>query len=130
MEYFNRTGIFPILHLVVMRRSLYDQHPWVASSLYRAFVAAKESCYHELEQTMEGLRVTAPWFDYHLAEVRKLMSNDYWPYGVEANREALETFCRYAWEQDVVSRRPSLDDLFAPNAADRSVASTRLLIGG
>jgi len=129
-EFFARTRIFPILHLVVMRRSLYDRHPWVASSLYRAFLAARDSCYRELEQTMEGLRVTAPWFEYHLSEVRELMSTDYWPYGLEQNWQAVDTFCRYAYEQDVVSRRLSPDELFAANAADRPVASTRSLIGG
>jgi 4,5-dihydroxyphthalate decarboxylase len=128
-EYFRRTGIFPILHLVVLRRSLFTQHPWVASSLYRAFVAAKEVCYGELEQTMEGLRVTAPWFEYHLDDVRRLMSADYWAYGLEPNRHALETFCRYAHEQHVISRPVALDELFAPNADDRPVASTRSLIG-
>jgi 4,5-dihydroxyphthalate decarboxylase len=128
-DYFRRTGIFPILHLVVLRRSLYTQHPWVASSLYRAFVAAKEVCYRELEQTMEGLRVTAPWFEYHLDDVRGVMPADYWAYGLEPNRHALDTFCRYAHAQHVVSRSVALDELFAPNADDRSVASTRSLIG-
>jgi len=129
-QYFARTGVFPILHLVVLRRSLYERHPWVASSLYRAFEAAKESCYRELDQSMEGLRVTVPWLEHHLGEVRELMSADYWPYGLEQNRQAVDTFCRYAFEQDVVSQRFSPDELFAPNAADRPVASTRALIGG
>ena len=128
-EYFARTGIFPMLHLVVMRRSLHAEQPWVASSLYRAFVAAKEACYRELEQTMEGLRVTAPWFEHHLDDVRRVMSADYWPYGLEANRTALETFCRYAHEQQVISRPVAVDELFAGNADDRPVASTRTLIG-
>ena len=118
-----------MLHLVVLRRSLHTQHPWVASSLYRAFVAAKELCYRELEQTMEGLRVTAPWFEYHLDHVRELMSVDYWAYGMEANRHAIETFCRYAYEQHVISRPVVPDELFAPNADNRPVASTRSLIG-
>ena len=128
-DYFRRTGIFPVVHLVVLRRSLYDRHPWVASSLYRAFVAAKGACYRELEQTMEGSRVTAPWFDYHLDDVRGVMPRDYWPYGLEPNRQALETFCRYAYEQRAVSRPVTLDELFAPNADERPVASTRTLIG-
>jgi len=128
-EYFARTGIFPVLHLVVLRRSLHLEHPWVASSLYRAFTAAKDACYRELEQTMEGLRVTAPWFEHHLDDVRSLMSADYWAYGLEANRQALETFCRYAHEQHVISRPAALHELFAANAEDRPVASTRSLIG-
>jgi len=128
-DYFVRTGIFPMLHLLVMRRSLHAEQPWVASSLYRAFVAAKEACYRELDQTMEGLRVTAPWFEHHLDEVRRIMSADYWPYGLEANRTALETFCRYAHEQHVISRPLAVDELFAANADDRPVASTRSLIG-
>jgi 4,5-dihydroxyphthalate decarboxylase len=128
--YYRATGVFPILHLVVLRRSLHERHPWIASSLYRAFVAARDLCYAELEQTMEGLRVTAPWFESHLDEVRQLMSADYWPYGLEPNRGAVETFCRYAREQDVVPRLLSADELFAANAAERPVASTRLLIGG
>jgi 4,5-dihydroxyphthalate decarboxylase len=128
--YFTRTGIFPILHLVVLKRSLYERHPWIASSLYRALLAARDCCYRELEGTMEGLRVTAPWFEHHLDDVRALMSDDYWPYGLEPNRVAVEAFCRYAHEQDVVSRQFSPEELFAPNAAERPVASTRLLIGG
>lgn len=128
-EYFGRTGIFPILHLVVLRRSLYERHPWAASSLYRAFVAAKEACYQDLEQTMEGLRVTAPWFEDHLDRVRELMGPDYWAYGVQPNQAALEAFCRYCFEQHVVERPLSAEELFAPTARERPVASTRTLIG-
>ena len=129
-EYFRRTGIFPILHLVVLRRSLYAEHPWVASSLYRAFVAAKEVCYRELEQTMEGLRVTAPWFDYHLDDVRGLMPADHWAYGLEPNRHVSYVLpLRLRADVDpAVGCLPT--SLFAPNAADRPVASTRSLIGG
>jgi 4,5-dihydroxyphthalate decarboxylase len=117
-EYFHRTRIFPILHTVVIKEAVYDKHPWVASSLYRAFVQAKETCYRDLSDTMERLRYTVPWLDFHVEDLWRTMGQDFWPYGLKSNRHVLETYIQYLYEQHLLDRRPAVEELFAPNALD------------
>ena len=118
LAWFRETGVFPILHLVAIRRDVYERDPWVASSLLRAFEAAKAACYRDLEETLEGLRYTAPWLDSHIHEVRALMGEDFWPYGLEKNRRALETFLRYLRAERLIDRDLRPEELFAPNALE------------
>lgn len=118
LEYYKRTKIFPILHLVVIKASIYEEHPWVASSLYRAFLKAKELCYQDLSDTMEGLRYTVPWLDVYMEEIWELMGQDFWPYGLKANRHVLETYMQYLYEQSLIDRIISLEELFAKNALE------------
>jgi 4,5-dihydroxyphthalate decarboxylase len=118
LAYFRKTGIFPILHTVVIKESVYERHPWVASSLFRAFAEAKQICYRDLSETMEGLRYTIPWLDSWMAEVQEVMGEDFWPYGLEANRRVLETYVRYLHEQHLLERVVPVEELFAPNALD------------
>ena len=118
LEYYKRTKIFPILHMVVIKEPVYEQHPWVASSLFRAFVKAKEICYQELSDTMEGLRYTVPWLDSYMEEVWKVMGQDFWPYGLKANRHVLKTYIQYLYEQHLIDRVIPAEELFAKNALD------------
>ncbi len=118
LEYYQRTRIFPILHLVVIKQEIYDKHPWVASSLYRAFVQAKEICYRDLSDTLERLRYTVPWLDTHVEELWKIMGQDFWPYGLKANQHVLETYVQYLSEQHLIGRKPAFEELFARNALD------------
>jgi 4,5-dihydroxyphthalate decarboxylase len=118
IAFFRRTGIFPILHLVVIRNDIYQRHPWVASSLFRAFVRARDQCYRDLSETLEGLRYTVPWLDAAMDQVREVMGQDFWPYGLSRNRHVLETYIGYLRDQHLLDRSITPDELFAPNARD------------
>jgi len=111
-DYYRRTKIFPIMHTVVIRRELYAAHPWVAQSLYKAFVAAKARAMEHYRQSA-ALPAMLPWLTAHLEEARREMGEDWWPYGLEANRHVLETFLRYHHEQGLSKQRRKPEDLFA-----------------
>ena len=110
--YYRRTRIFPIMHTVVIRREIYEKNPWVAQSLYKAFVAAKARAWQLLNQTA-ALPAMVPWLTAHLDETRREMGEDWWPYGLEPNRTVLDTFLRYHHEQGLSRRRYAPDELFA-----------------
>ena len=111
--YFRKTGIFPIMHTVVIRRSLYEQHPWVAMNLYKAFVQSQRETYEDLYVTA-ALKTMLPWLTKHVEDARALMGDDFWPYGFEPNRKTLATFLRYHHEQGLSPRRLQPEELFAP----------------
>jgi 4,5-dihydroxyphthalate decarboxylase len=111
-EYFRRTKIFPIMHTLVIRRDVYAANPWVAQSLYKAFVAAKAKAYELYDQTA-ALPAMVPWLVPQLEEARREMGEDWWPYGLEPNRRVLETFLRYHHEQGLSKRRFTPEELFA-----------------
>jgi 4,5-dihydroxyphthalate decarboxylase len=117
VEYFRSTGLFPIMHVMVMKRSIYEREPWVAQTLYKAFCVAKEICMRELYDT-NILRVSLPWTSAEYEETRDLMTADYWPYGVEANRKNLETLHGYLLEQELIKERLNLDELFAKETVE------------
>jgi 4,5-dihydroxyphthalate decarboxylase len=110
--YYRRTRIFPIMHTVVIRRDVYQRNPWVAQSLYKAFVAAKEKAFELFRQTA-AMPAMLPWFVAHVEEARREMGEDWWPYGLAANRHVLDTFLRYHHEQGLSKRRFAPEDLFA-----------------
>jgi 4,5-dihydroxyphthalate decarboxylase len=111
-DYFSRTGIFPIMHTLVMPEALHAEHPWVAKSLYRAFEEAKTWAQHHL-RFLGALRIMVPWLGDEIAEIDDLFGGDAFPYGLEANRETLETFIRYLAEQGYLPERPAPEELFA-----------------
>jgi 4,5-dihydroxyphthalate decarboxylase len=111
-EYYRRTRIFPPMHTVVIRRDVYAKHPWVAQSLYKAFTEAKARAYALYNQTA-ALPAMVPWLVAELEETRREMGEDWWPYGLEPNRKALETFLRYHHEQGLSKRRFGPEELFA-----------------
>ena len=116
-EYFSRTKIFPIMHAVVIRRNVYEKHPWIAQSLYKAFVRAQRETYDELYQTA-ALKYMLPWLIKHVEETRALMGQDFWPYGLEPNVQTLTTFLRYSFEQGLSKRQLAPKDLFAPESLE------------
>jgi 4,5-dihydroxyphthalate decarboxylase len=118
--YYAETGIFPIMHVVVVRRDVYDRHPWVAQSLYKALLAAKEEAYANLYDT-SALRFMLPWLTPQLEEARELLGRDYWSYGLEGNRGTLAAFLRYHHEQGLSQRLFAPDELFAPEALESAV---------
>jgi 4,5-dihydroxyphthalate decarboxylase len=112
-EYFTRTGIYPIMHLVVVKRAVYKRHPWVAVNLYKAFVTAKELCLQRMKGIGGHSPVALPGFLHRLAEARKVYGDDLWPYGLEANLTTLETACRYSFQQGLSRRLVAPEELFA-----------------
>jgi 4,5-dihydroxyphthalate decarboxylase len=110
--YFRKTKLFPIMHAIGIRRALVEKHPWLAVSVYKAFLKAKDICMHELGQ-IGHLATSQPWSVYEHERLRKVMGEDYWSYGVEANRHALDTLARYSFEQGLSARRLSVDEMFA-----------------
>lgn len=111
-EYYRRTKIFPTMHTVVIRRDVYAKNPWIAQALYKAFTRAKAKAYALYDQTA-ALPAMVPWLVAELESARREMGEDWWPYGVEPNRKALETFLRYHHEQGLSKHRFAPEELFA-----------------
>jgi 4,5-dihydroxyphthalate decarboxylase len=110
-DYFRRTAVFPIMHTVVIKREVLDASPWVASTLFKAFAAAKQLALEDLTQT-SALPISLPFLVEHAYETMALMSEDFWPYGLEPNRKALETFVRYMHEQGLIPQPMPIESLF------------------
>ena len=116
MEYFKRTKIFPIMHSVAIKRELYEKNPWVAKSMYDAFVKAKNLCQKDIEANTGALLYMLPWTVKEYEDTIDGMGYDYWAYGVDANRPTLEAITRYVYEQGLATKKFSPDELFAPEA--------------
>jgi 4,5-dihydroxyphthalate decarboxylase len=116
-EYYAATRIFPIMHTVIIRRDVYAQHPWMAQSLLKAFVASQREAYSDLQETA-ALKTMLPWLTRHLEDTRKLMGEEFWPYGLGPNRQGLETFLRYHFEQGLSRRLLKPEELFAPESLE------------
>jgi 4,5-dihydroxyphthalate decarboxylase len=116
-EYYRRTRLFPIMHVVGIRRSLAELHPWLPVNVFVAFLKAKALCYRELEN-IGHLYTTLPWPVEELERARALMGPDFWSYGVAKNLREIEAVTRYAVEQGLVSRHLTAEDLFVPSTFD------------
>jgi 4,5-dihydroxyphthalate decarboxylase len=110
-DYFQRTGIFPIMHLVGVRRTLAEQHPWLPGAVLKAFEQSKRAALDLLSDT-SATKVTLPFIEERLSEARALMGEDFWSYGLEPNRETLEAFLRHHHGQGLSSRLLKPEDLF------------------
>lgn len=119
-EYFAATGIFPIMHVVVVRSDIYERHPWVAQSLYKAFLAARDDAYARIYDS-SALRFMEPWLIQHLEDAKQLLGHDYWSYGVAENHTTLDVFLRYHHEQGLSRKRYEPADLFAPQTFEAFV---------
>ena len=117
-QYFRDTGIFPIMHTLVIRREVYEQDRWIAQALYKAFVESQKHTYEDLYVTA-ALKGMLPWLTAHVEDTRSLMGDDYWPYGFDKNRKTLETFLRYHHEQGLSKRLLTPEELFAPEAMEQ-----------
>ena len=116
-EHFRRTGIFPIMHVMVIREEFYRRHPWVAQSLHKALLEAKNHCIEAIYRN-DAIHSALPWTGQHADEIRELMGKDFWPYGVDANRNVLETFLRYSAEQGLTREKLTVEDLFTKETQD------------
>jgi len=117
--YFCKTRIFPIMHAVGIRRSLVERHPWLAVSVYKAFLKAKELCMKELGQ-IGHLATSLAWSVAEYDRVRKVMGEDFWSYGVAENRHVLETLTRYSFAQGLLARKLNVDEMFVPSTYELS----------
>lgn len=109
--YFRKTGIFPIMHLIGIRKSLLEANPWLAVSVYKAFVSAKEIAIREMRQAGVHM-VTLPWVYQEVVAAEELMAKDYWSYGLEPNRAALEAMTRYSHTQGLAQKKLAPEELF------------------
>lgn len=115
-DYYRRTGIFPIMHTVVIRKDILAKQPGLAPAVYRAFCEAKEVAMEKYRkgEVIQHIDVMMPWFTPLFTKNRELMGDDWWPYGIEANRKTLDTFLRYFFEQGLSKRRWLCEDIFVP----------------
>jgi 4,5-dihydroxyphthalate decarboxylase len=116
-DYYQQTRLFPLMHVIVVRQSLLERRPELADQLVDGFTAAKHIAEHAVAETAE-VHAMDPWLYAHSESTRRLMGEDFWPYGVDANRAELTTFVRYAHEQGLTDRRWAPEELFfhAPDA--------------
>ena len=112
-DYFKRTGLFPIMHVIGIRRTLAEKHPWLPGAVFKAFEQAKAVGLEKLSDT-SATKVTLPFVEEALKNARTLMGEDYWSYGVEQNRKVLDYFLGQHHAQGLSSRRVSVDELFHP----------------
>lgn len=119
-DYFARTGIFPMMHTIALRRDVYEANRWIAQALYKAMSESKARTMQSLSETA-ALKTMLPWAAAHFEEAVTLMGPDYWPYGLESNRKALQTFLRYSHEQGLSKRLLTPEEIFAPETHEAFV---------
>lgn len=110
-DYWRETGIFPMMHTIALRKDVVDRYPWIGPNLFRAFEDAKR---RSITRALDGniCRFPIPWtFDY-AEKSRRMFGNDFWPYGLEPNRKALEAFVQYCYEQGVAHRKVAIEELY------------------
>ena len=113
-----RTHIFPIMHVIVVKRQIFERQPWVMQSLMTAIEAAKAEFYERLSGRVSASAAILPFSNHEIEETVALFGADFWPYGVKANRPTLSAALRYSYEQGLSARQVSLEELFAPNVND------------
>jgi 4,5-dihydroxyphthalate decarboxylase len=116
-RYIQETGIFPIMHIIAIKKELLDRNPWIAMNLFTAFEEAKN---RSLKRALfVGSRYPIPWTYEYARQAQELIGKDFWPYGIDANRTTLNAFLQYAHEQGVCHRLLQPEELFAPQVQKR-----------
>jgi 4,5-dihydroxyphthalate decarboxylase len=115
--YFRKTGFFPIMHIVAIRKSLVEEHPWLPANVFKAFVEAKKIALAYMDDIALGTgnRSSLPWFRPQWEETKCLMGEDIWSYGLRENRAEVEAICRYSHEQHLSANRLTLEEMFEPS---------------
>ena len=113
--YYKKTGIFPIMHTVAIRKTLLEEHPWLAEAVFNAYSKSKYMAYQAMIKLGWAMN-SLPWFGQELEETRALMGDDFYSYGIENNRKALETLFRYSYEQGLASQELTIEELFAASS--------------
>jgi 4,5-dihydroxyphthalate decarboxylase len=117
--YFKKTRLFPIMHLVGIRKTLVEKYPWLATSVYKAFLEAKALAMVDLRD-VNALMVTLPWLEAETNETSAVMGDDFWKYGIKENMPEIEALTQYAFEQGLVDRKLTAEDLFHPSTFEIS----------
>ncbi len=117
VAYYRKTGLFPIMHMLAIRRSLAERHPWLPASVMKAFVEAKRICIEDLND-VTALRATVPWLIAELEETRALLGGDFWRYGFKNNLGELEVMTRWSVRQGLAARAVKPEDLFYPSTLE------------
>ncbi len=119
-DYFRRTGIFPIMHTVVVKRDLAEQQPDIVKAVYQAFCDAKQQAVERYVKgmTFNNMNVMLPWFTKLVGDDRAVLGEDWWPYGIAANRAAIDAVLRYHHEQGLTGRRFTVEEVFVPGLLD------------
>jgi 4,5-dihydroxyphthalate decarboxylase len=123
IDYFRRTGIFPIMHMIVMKRAVYERNRWVAQSLVKAFHEAKQKCYERIRM-LPPLYSLTPWQRLEMEASNALFGEDMYPYGITENLPTLSAAALYSYEQGLSERQVSIEEMFVSetiNAADPKV---------
>lgn len=115
--YFNKTGIFPIMHAVAVRKDFVDANPQFPKAVFDAYSQAKKMMYEHMRK-LGWAMLSLPWVAQEIEETRKLMGENYWPYGIEPNRKALEALFQYSYEQGLASRKLTIEELFHPSTLE------------
>ncbi|HSR86567.1 MAG TPA: hypothetical protein VLM11_20525 [Streptosporangiaceae bacterium] len=119
-RYFALTGIFPVMHVVALRRDVYEQRRWLAQSLYKAFEEARVRTVARMAETAASVSML-PWLYDELARTQALMGADFWSYGLGPNEVTLRTFLRYSYDQHLASKLHTPAELFAPETLETYV---------
>lgn len=117
--YYEKTRMFPIMHLMGVRKELAERYPWLPGSLYKALLEAKNLALDAVRE-IAALNVTLPWVEAEALETRALMGADYWRYGVGECAHEIEALARYSYDQGLSERRLAAEDLFAPSTFEIS----------
>jgi 4,5-dihydroxyphthalate decarboxylase len=115
--YFEKTGLFPLMHTIGIRRELVERHPWLPVNVYSAFRQALSLAVAEL-RALDTVKVTHPWIADEVERIVHLMGEDYWRYGIDKNRKELEAMIRYAQADGLIARPVALNELFAATTFD------------
>ena len=113
-DYYKRTGVFPIMHVVGIRRELAQQHAWLPGALLKAFTQSKTAALELLADT-SATKVTLPFVEEQLKAARETLGEDYWSYGVGPAKKTLETFVRHHHAQGLSERLVAVDEIFHPS---------------
>jgi 4,5-dihydroxyphthalate decarboxylase len=111
--YYRRTKIFPIMHLVVLRREFHERYPFAATSLFNALEESRSLAQRRMRY-LGALRYMLPWLPAELDEIDEVFGGDPWPYGIEPNRPTLEALVRFLADQSMIAAPVKLEDLFVP----------------
>ena len=120
-DYFKKTGVFPLMHVVAIRTDAIEADPGLPTAVFEMYSQAKQVAYANLETTT-SLKITLPWVTQEFEDTRELMGKNFWPYGIEANRKELELAMRYTQEQGLVKDRRKFEGLFHPSTLELSEA--------
>ena len=110
-DYYRQTSVFPIMHVIVIKNETLDRHPWIAMNLFRAFEESKTNSLRRLSSIVNS-RIAIPWSHDAYDRAQKVLGDNFWPYGIDANRTTLDAFLQFCNEQGVTQRRVTIEELF------------------